>query len=377
MGHRVLFCTLGYAPEPAGGAERQAQLQADALTRRGHDVTVVCATLIGMKSGRVGDVQVDRLRTFDVRRLPYVRHLVYALSLIVYLLLSVRRYDVVHVHLANYQADIAVVIAKLFGRPVYVKIAAGGFRGDIDRMSGIARLTRRRGLRGAARVQAISREIAEEVRALGIPEQRIVAIPNGIELEPFQSMVAAPDARAQLDLPPEQLLVLFQGRFAAYKGVPDLLVAWPILDAPDASLLFVGELATDEPLARVPQGDRVIVHGWTDRPRHYLAAADVFVLPSLAEGMSNALLEAMASGLAVVATRVGAADQMIEDGVDGLLVDAGDAVGLAGALGRLLDDAALRQRLGDAAAQTVRERYGISVVVDQIEEQYEHLINDA
>ncbi len=171
--------------------------------------------------------------------------------------------------------------------------------------------------------------------------------------------------------------MLFQGRFAAYKGVPDLLVAWPILDAPDASLLFVGELATDEPLARVPQGDRVIVHGWTDRPRHYLAAADVFVLPSLAEGMSNALLEVMASGLAVVATRVGAADQMIEDGVDGLLVDAGDAVGLAGALGRLLDDAALRQRLGDAAAQTVRERYGISVVVDQIEEQYEHLINDA
>ena len=97
------------------------------------------------------------------------------------------------------------------------------------------------------------------------------------------------------------------------------------------------------------------------------------MLPSHAEGMANALLEAMACGLPVVATRVGAAPSMVTDGESGLLVDASDVEGLAGALDRLINDPQLRARSGAAARQRVHERYSIGAVVDHIEQRCETL----
>jgi glycosyltransferase involved in cell wall biosynthesis len=121
----------------------------------------------------------------------------------------------------------------------------------------------------------------------------------------------------------------------------------------------------------IPTGtDHVTVRGWTSQPELLYRAADVFVQPSHVEGMSNALLEAMACGLPVVATTVGAAPQMIEDGVDGLLVPPGDSDALGKALERLLEDADLRQAMGRRAGESVRSRYSISDVADRIEARY-------
>jgi glycosyltransferase involved in cell wall biosynthesis len=172
------------------------------------------------------------------------------------------------------------------------------------------------------------------------------------------------------------VIALFVGRFANYKGVADLLQAWRNIAPPvppQASLLLLGGVAVDDPL-RVPiEGPGVIVREWAADVRPYLHAADIFVLPLHAEGMSNALLEAMACGLPAVATRVGAATSMIADDESGLLVDARDSEGLAEALGRLIGDPKLRARLGAAAAQRVHDRYSIGAVVDRIEQQYQAL----
>jgi glycosyltransferase involved in cell wall biosynthesis len=129
-------------------------------------------------------------------------------------------------------------------------------------------------------------------------------------------------------------------------------------------------MAVDDPIGPVEQSERVIVRDWTDDIREYYRASDIFVLPSHGEGMSNALLEAMACGLAVVATRVGAAPEMIVDGIDGLLVEPGDRLGLRGALCAVVQDPGLRKRIGHAAASTVRDRYAIETVVAAIECTY-------
>ena len=110
---------------------------------------------------------------------------------------------------------------------------------------------------------------------------------------------------------------------------------------------------------------------WTSRPELLYKAADVFVQPSHVEGMSNALLEAMASGLPAVATAVGAAPQMIEDGASGFLVPPGRPDALADALEHLLADSALRRSMGEMAERSSRGRYSISAVVDRIEARYE------
>jgi len=367
---RILSCTLDYAPRAAGGAEHQAQLQADELSRRGHDVHVVCPRRGREKSGIVGSVKVHRL--WGLQRRP-VQTATTALSLAVFLLRNARSFDVVHLHIADVRTDVAVLVCRLYRKPVYVKLAAGGPTGDIGKARRSAVLTRHYGLRHAACLQAISVEIEADISGLGIPRSWVAAIPNGLDPTEFRptSDLEKAALRRNLGLPANRSIVLYLGRFAAYKGIGDLLQAWSqVRSTCDAELVFVGFIAVEDPFP-IPAGiPGVTVREWTSHPAALYQAADVFVLPSHVEGMSNSLLEAMASGLPVVATAVGAAPEMIRNGVDGLLVPPGDPDALAEALLRLLVDSEARGALGKTAREGILDRYSLPGVVDQIEARY-------
>jgi glycosyltransferase involved in cell wall biosynthesis len=369
---RVLFCTLDYAPSAAGGAERQAQLQAEGLMSRGYVVEVVCPQVAGHRSGVVNGVRVHRLP-----RLPGwpLRPLSYLFLLGVFLLARLRRFHLVHVHLANLQADVAVAAAAAAGRPSYLKVAAGGPIGEIGRLRHVAWITRFHGLRHATVVQAISDEIARDLRGIGVRDERIVRIPNGVRIPKQPTSADRRHARERLGLSTESVVVLYSGRLEIEKGVDDLLAAWrsqpPALDA---RLLLVGSPGMKHPvdLRRLPPA--VEHRPWSTDIGSYLAAADIFVLPSHAEGMSNALLEAMAAGLASIATRVGAAPEMITDGVSGILVDAGDLGALSASLGALANDPGRRAQIGAAARRAITGRYGIEAVINQIEAAYRSVL---
>jgi glycosyltransferase involved in cell wall biosynthesis len=320
----------------------------------------------------VSGVTVHRLPRLDRR--PF-RTITYLPVLFAWLLRNGSRHDLVHVHLANLQADVAAIATAASRVPLYVKLAAGGPRGEVGRMRRVAWATRYVGIRRARRVQAISQQIASDLLGIGIPESRILAIPNGIPLD-GGLLEDRSRARAELELP-DGPLVLYAGRFATYKGVPDLLEAWRRMRRTDAHLVLVGEPAIDDPLAEPPSGEGVIVRSWSRDIRRYHAACEVFVLPSHAEGMSNALLEAMVSGMAVIATRVGGAPEMIDDRHSGRLVDPGDIDGLAAAMNELLDDEGTRFALGREASATARSRYGIETVVDRIEAAYRDVLAEA
>jgi len=105
----------------------------------------------------------------------------------------------------------------------------------------------------------------------------------------------------------------------------------------------------------------------------YLRAADLFVLPSLQEGLPNALLEAMASGAPIVATRIGGVVDIADDGVDALLVTPGDPMGLAGAMGAMLGNNALRERLSAAAVRKIADAYCLESRVERYKNLYASL----
>lgn len=366
---RVLFCTLDYPPSPAGGAEQQARLQAQALLRLGHHVEVVCPRTPGYRSGFVDGVRVHRLPIVARRRL---RTATYAGVLAAFLLARLRKFDLVHVHLANLQADVAVAVAELIGRPSYVKLAAGGPLGEIARFRRVAKVTRRYGLRHATVIQAISDEIAEDAIAAGVPAARIRRIPNGVRIRPMSRDPAHRIAtRGRLELPPDALVVLFSGRLERDKGVGDLLAAWRQWNPASATLILLGSTGVKDPVSLNDLPRRAIHRPWSADVAGYLEAADVFVLPSHAEGMSNALLEAMSAGIACVATRVGAAEELIGDDANGLLIDVGDIAGLEASLVRLAGDSNARERLGSAARQKIIRSYSIDSVVRRIEAEYE------
>jgi glycosyltransferase involved in cell wall biosynthesis len=394
-----MLCTMGYPPDQTGGAEHQTHLQARELSRRGYQVQVVAPARDRQRSGLVDGVAVTRLPAtlIDTRgprggaatartglrgvmaRLLLLpnRVPVYQLALFAYLLPRLRNFDVVHIHMASSQALPACLAAWLCRRPVLTSIASGGDRGDLQSLSGKP-IERRIILARTRLFQALSDEIEAELRAAGVGEKRILRLPNGVDTERWRPASAAErrEARDRLDLPPDRVVVLYTGRFARTKGLAYLVEAWRDLDAANAVLVLVGRRRTDRrsPVSDAGAPASIIVRDWVPDLQDYYAAADIFVLPSGQEGMSNVTLEAMACGLPVVTTRVGAAEQVVEPERTGLLVDVASAEQLRVALGRLIDDAVLGASLGRAARHHVAASYGIGRVVDGLEAAYARLV---
>ena len=218
---------------------------------------------------------------------------------------------------------------------------------------------------GAARVIAVSRQNAELLTIYyGLRADKITIVHNGTDLPDFkESDVALARAalRAELGLPEQAIVILTLARLAPNKGHCYLIEAMPeVLRAhPNAHLVFAGQPDQAEPIiARIEAlGLQPHVHllGFRSDTQQLLAASDFFALPSLAEGFSLALVEALAAGLPTVATNVGGASEVIQSGQGGILVPPADSAALATALKHLLSlNEAEIQRQRQAARQAAQ-----------------------
>jgi len=222
----------------------------------------------------------------------------------------------------------------------------------------------------ADRLIVNSRAALEEEVAAGHPRPRLVYIPNGATLL-GTAATPAPDA-------PAGPLVVSVGQLERIKGHHVLLQAWRRIQehTPHSHLLLVGSGPRRGDLqeqARALALERSVTFAGFRAPiAPLIAAADVFVQPSMTEGMPNAILEAMALARPVVASAVGGIPDLIDDGVTGLLVPPSDAEALATAVTRLLTDRALAARLGEAAARAA-ERFSFERVVTETEALYRSL----
>jgi glycosyltransferase involved in cell wall biosynthesis len=219
----------------------------------------------------------------------------------------------------------------------------------------------------------------------GYDESKIVIIRNGVDLTRFNQPTDGDAIRRDLGLPAGTPLVVVVSRLARLKGLEQLIDASAVLKARhnDARFLIVGETAPsqrsylDELKKRAVEqgvGDRVLFTGLRSDVPALLAAADVSVMPSLSEALSNVLLESMAAGAPTVATRVGGTPEALTDGETGLLVPPGQVQPLAAAISRLLDDSALAAHLGRAARQFVRQHLSVQRMVSATEQLYSELL---
>ena len=229
-----------------------------------------------------------------------------------------------------------------------------------------------------------SREGAEyAARQMGLPMSRFSIVHNGVEVpEPPADAVAAlrkeytataPDGQADA---PFETLLLFVGRLVEHKNLPRLLDAFAQVAAerPHARLLLVGGGPLHDTLAArirdLKLDDRALLLGERSDVAALMKAADLLVAPSLREGMSNVILEAMALGLPVLATRVGGTPEVIEDGRHGVLVDPTDTQALADSMLQLIDDPVRRQAIGQAGRQKVLEQYSPPAMVSAMLKEY-------
>ncbi len=223
---------------------------------------------------------------------------------------------------------------------------------------------------------------AEMLRPGGRAGTRTDVIPSGVDTDRFRPGQDRVAAKARLGLAPSTAVVGTVGRLEPRKGTDTLLAALASLRAerPDVALVVVGEgpLRADLAARAEQLGVASVVRWLGDRTDvdEVLAALDVFVLPSRTEGMSNALLEAMAMGLPVVATAVGGTPEVITDGQSGHLVGADDPASMAAAVDRVLVDPTGGARLGRAARTVVEERYGARSMVRRLEAVYAAVAGD-
>jgi glycosyltransferase involved in cell wall biosynthesis len=171
-------------------------------------------------------------------------------------------------------------------------------------------------------------------------------------------------------------MIVYTGRFEPEKRLNDLIQIWPQIKAryPDASLVLVGTGSQLQAL-KEQATEGVIFAGRTDNVLPYLQSADAFVLPSAREGMSNSLLEAMATSLPVIVTSVGGALDIIEDGVNGFLVGPGDVNRLQSTLAMVLGSPETRERVGAAARRKIEEQYALTAAADRLRELYDALLS--
>jgi len=165
-------------------------------------------------------------------------------------------------------------------------------------------------------------------------------------------------------------------RVDRHKGLEVLVEA--LRQLPQAHGVVVGEGPELPALRKLAEargvGERLVTTGFDPEPRAALQGFDVFVLPSRFESLPLSILEAMSAGLPVVASEVGSVPEAVLDGETGLLVPAGDAAALAGAMGRLLDDPDLRRRMGERGQELARERFSAARMARDYERLYARVL---
>ncbi len=292
------------------------------------------------------------------------------------------RPHIVHTHAAK-----AGALGRLAARLARVPVTVHTFHGHVLRgyfnpaIAAAFRAIERALARRTTRIVAISPGQREELLAMGIgcPEQMAV-VPLGLELDPFLESQARRGAlRRHLALPPEAKVLGIVARLVPIKDHATFFAAAARVAQADPALHLV--VAGDGPLRGELEalagssglaGRAHFLGWWEDLPALY-ADLDVLALSSRNEGTPVCLLEAMAAGVAVVATRVGGVPDMVRHGETGLLVPAGDPAALAAAVATLLADPERRLALGLAGRRAVYPAYDVKTLIARVEALYREL----
>ena len=373
----ILFLTC--YPPGGGGGEFQTQLQVRELTRRGHDVTVIDIRprYSGRALERDGQATVVRIIT---PRAPIVRSIVFHLKIVWHVLRRGRRAHVAQINDIGMAMIASVPLLGLLGIPRAVVIWGSAQPGVIPFRPELRYVLPRLLAHRVERIVSLATSSTEYLVGHGFARDRIVFIPNGLDTERFRPRHEGETGSLPEGWPSDRLVVITAGRLVEEKALEVLLDAWAVVarQHPEARLAIAGDGPLKRALVQRAHDlgiqERVLFLGdRTDLPE-LLRAADVYVSSSRSEGMSNALLEALASGLPVVATRVGAATDIIHDGVTGIIVPPERAEALADALNSLLGDAARRREIAVRARESAVTEFQIAATVDRHLRLYEELV---
>ena len=373
-----------------GGPALHVAYLTDGLKKRGYETTLVAGSLARGEDSMafVADArEVPIIRIDELgREISPLRDLVATFRLA--RLIRRERPQILHTHTAKAGTvgRVAVLLAGSRRPPIVVHTFHGhvlrGYFGPVRSL--VFRLLERWLAGRTTALIAVSPQVRDDLVSLGIaPRERFAVIRLGIELD--ERIAAERNGRAEsrryLGIPRDRFAVGWIGRMTAVKRTDDVLVAFKRLreSGVEAVLCMVGD-GPDRAGLEQRAHDLGIVRdtlflGYQEDVAPFYAAFDALVLPSSNEGTPVSAIEALGAGRPVVATRVGGVPDVVRDGVDGFLVEAGATDELADRLAELAHDPALRERMGEQGRERVLPRYAVERLVDDVDRLYRSLLS--
>lgn len=384
---RVLMVTGAYWPELSGGGLQCRTLITAMGPRAAFEILTTCVDRRLPADDVVDGVPVHRVFVDVTSRASTLQA---AVSMTQWLWRASSRFDIVHLHGFSRKSILVTLLARLLGMRVVITMHTAGQ----DDPEGVRRLGRVAywAYRHADRVVAISHMMAEQYRA-ALPAERLRVVPNGLDTDRFRpgEREERDSLRRHIGAPAELPWILFVGFFSHDKRPQLLYEAWTRLreqHGVTSVLVCVGATESayfevDATLAASMRADaraRGVEHllrftGEVRDVERYYRSADVFVMPSIREAFGMALIEAMATGLPAIATRIpGVTDDIVSDGRTGRLVAADDPAALASALRDTLTNPTASASMGEAARVAVMARYGLPILRDRWTAIYGELV---
>jgi glycosyltransferase involved in cell wall biosynthesis len=384
---RVLMVTGAYAPETSG-ASLQCRSLIRALRDRAEFTVLTTSTDPVLPWNSIVDnIRVRRIAVNPDSRLSKAIAIERMASSFLELASGV---DIVHLHGFSQKSVLITALAKLLNKKIVIKLTSVGHDDPASiRATGAAMWA---AYRQADRFIGVTPRFADGFDATALDRRRFVFIPNGVDLDRFKP--ASVDVRAefqrQLGIPTGEPVVLFVGFFSREKNPDVLFDAWLELHERGirSTLVLVG--ATTGTYYEIDTGladrirskaerrgviDRIVFVETADHIEHFYRAADVFALPTAREGLPNVLLEAMASAVPPVITRLeGVTDWIVTPGVTGELVPAIDSKAFADAIAGLLTSRERRDAMGAAARAHVAANFGMATTAQQTFEVYQDVL---
>jgi len=376
---KVLMVTERYLPI-WGGAENQLRQLMPHLIKRGCEVEIVTRRFhenMAVKESMDG-VTVHRIGTPGTSLFAQLNFIA---CLFVFLFKATGKTDICHSHGAIKMGAICWVVALLRRKKNVAKIASAGRIPKLAKtVSGRLMLAM---FKRSTAIISMTKEIDEELSAVGIPQANIHLITNGVDCQRFfpASDKRRQEWRNENGLSPDSWIFLFSSRLVFGKGLDILINGWQeiVAQKKNIHLIVVGsgtdqaDSVEDEVHKQVVEGklSNVLFVGETECPEEYLSIADCFVFPSRKEGFPNALMEAMASQLPCVASRIGGVEALIDDGETGVLFESENSTDLVKQCLCIISNPVNSKSIGENARQKMLTTYSFETIA----EQYTNLYN--
>lgn len=373
---KIIFVIRYFHPF-IGGMEKKTLNLASVLIQKGVRVEVVTSKFFKTWPSKeiIKGVSICRLPS---PRIKIVGAFIFLISLGIYLIKNRSEIKIIHAFQVGYSSAVSVVLGRLLSKATVLSLSSSGSGGDVQKHMKTPWGRIFLFLCGfASRVIVLNIDMKHELQAISSNDRAVVNIPNGVDLTTYHMVGDQSTLRKTLGLDDEKI-ILYTGRLSPEKGVDFLLLAYTKLRLTIPTKLYI--LGEGPQLGRLQKlvkehalDNRVKLLPAVKEVEKFLQIADVFVMPSRFEGLSNSLLEAMACGLPVIATRVEGNVDLIEDGVDGVLIAQNDIENLVQALRWLLLNPKEAHELGLKAFEKIRLNYDLKKVADQYIQLYESL----